>query len=88
MDRASGNPGRSFTLALGSTTNQKEKDSSGLRSPSTRETLKMGINMERVLSCSIMGIDMMARIPMENHKAMELTIGAMDQCTKESSRTD
>lgn len=48
----------------------------------------MGINMGKGSNCSIMEIDMTARILMENRKAMELTIGAMDQCTKESSRTD
>lgn len=48
----------------------------------------MGINMGKGSNCSIMEIDMMARIPMENHKALELTIGAMDQCTKESSKMD
>lgn len=39
-------------------------------------------------NCSIMEIDMMARIPMENRKDMERTIGAMVQCTKESSKMD
>ena len=48
----------------------------------------MGINMGKGSSCSIMEIGMMVLIPMENHRAMEPTIGAMDQCTKESSRMD
>lgn len=48
----------------------------------------MGINMGKGSSCSIMEIGMMVLIPMENHRAMELTIGAMDQCTKENSRMD
>ena len=48
----------------------------------------MGTSTGKDSNCSITEIGMMALIPMENHKAMELIIGATDQCTKESSKTD
>ena len=88
MGLENGSPEISFTVGVGSSTNLRERDTSGHLFLSTMGISKMGINMVKVWSCSITGIGTMECTQMASLRVKVPMHGAMDQYIRGSLKMD